>query len=643
MSSQSEYKALIGAGSGLQSYWPYDEASGNVVDAKGSIGGTANGSLTYSGTGKFQIGPGISAPGTGADYLDFGANYGFAGTASMTVEAWIRPGASNVDGRILAREKVVTPYGGWVFALIGGKLYYCRNKGDGTNAYFKDWSATTTTLASGTWYHVAVTYSSGNEALLYVNGVLESATKGGTSDLSFPSPYSVGTTGVGNLRSFICDNTTYGRLNARLMHVAVYNAELSAATLLDHYKAGGTAYLSDSLGLTDSITGIPKGQTINDTLGMTEGDGLDFSAVALATSGIQSLWKLNETSGSSIADSAGAITGTKGSAVTLAGAELYLGAGYAATFTDSATNAIVDLGNNYKHAGTTAFSVEAWFLSTNFTGTGGSNGIIGAWDGTSGWRFVVLGSGKVALVRYDSSGANDLIVGSKTLSTGVAYLLGCSYDGTTVKLYVNGVLDGSGTSTRSITASSTNLKIGAALTGYGSMIGRLGPIAKYSRALTASEFAAHYLPTGPADVSTTPGYGLSRTINDPLGLTDGRAGAPSWSKTDALGLTDSVSYEIGGRRDWITISDSVVVTQTGSSATYTRTITDTLGILDPRSRTHAAARGRDDTLGLTDAVTYQKLGNVATRPFIAPLDVASVTAPLDVVAATAPLDMDVEV
>ena len=641
------------------SYLKLDETSGSSMADAGSNGYTG----TQTGLTLNQSGPsGVGAAPTfdSTDRVDIGDHYPFTGTGAFTISAWIY--RTSTYGTIISKVKLSSPYTGWIFGTdaSGSKLLFERC--GGSSPFYSDYIGADSVPANQ-WVHVAVTYD-GTSIRFYQNGVIDS---GGAITASrsiaanttenclvgnYPSPYATPWQG-------------------KIAALAIWNGTaLSGATLAGHYAAAATAYtrtVNDALGLTDAATKARvltatisdslaptdtaarahvAARALSDTLRLRDGTD-DFNGLALATSGIDSLWKLDEVSGSTIGDVKGGITGTKGSGVTLGGGELFTGAGRSATFADDPTNAVVDLGDHYKLSGTENFSIEAWFRSTDLTPTGGSsNHVIGAYSTfpfANGWRLVVLTSGKVAFLRYDAAGNSDLIQGSTTLVENQTYLIGVSYDGTTVKLYVNGVLDGSGTSTRSVAAASSNLKIGASNSGVGSMVGRLGPIAKYSRALDATEFAAHYTPSGGADVTTSTATAHARTISDPLGLTDARAGSTAWSKTDTLGLTDAVSYEIGGRRDWITISDSVVVTQTGSATAYTRTISDSLGFLDPRSRAHAAVRSRDDTLGLSDAAGYQHLGNVAIRPFFAPLDVVAVTAPLDVVAVTAPLDLEVEI
>ena len=216
------------------------------------------------------------------------------------------------------------------------------------------------------------------------------------------------------------------------------------------------------------------------------GDAYDW--LVRTTSGVQSHWKLNETSGSSIADSIGSVTGTKGSGVTVGSTKLTPSStGYSATFDGDPIHANIDCGNNYKFSGTAAWTLEAWFNSTNFNPTNSSNHIFGAYNGTNGYRFAVASSGKMVVTR----GA-DTLVCSTTLSTSTTYHLVATFDGSNLKGYVNGVLDGTQASTASITAAATNAFISSTYSGVGAMQGRLDNVAVYNVALSDSTIADHY-------------------------------------------------------------------------------------------------------------------------------------------------------
>lgn len=102
-------------------------------------------------------------------------------------------------------------------------------------------------------------------------------------------------------------------------------------------------------------------------------------------------------------------------------------------------------------------------------------------------------AGKVhAVIEASGIGIEDL-AGATTLVAGTTYHIGFSYDGTTIKLYVNGVLDGS--RVRAGTLQVINLQsftIGTSgIAEFDGFDGRIDEVALYDHALTAERFAAH--------------------------------------------------------------------------------------------------------------------------------------------------------
>jgi hypothetical protein len=94
-----------------------------------------------------------------------------AGTP-RTIEAWVRPGAANESGVIVAQASETR---GWSLELVNGRAVFWMADSNGT------WrrAINNTTLVSGQWYHIAATYSS-TTARIYVGGVRGGAANVGT-------------------------------------------------------------------------------------------------------------------------------------------------------------------------------------------------------------------------------------------------------------------------------------------------------------------------------------------------------------------------------------------------------------------------------------------------------------------------------
>jgi hypothetical protein len=79
--------------------------------------------------------------------------------------------------------------------------------------------------------------------------------------------------------------------------------------------------------------------------------------------------------------------------------------------------------------------------------------------------------------------------GATTLQTGVWYHLAATWDGSTIKVYVNGVLDGSASRSSSLCQSSDPVQLLSTGTHFQ---GSASDIALYGTALSGGRIAAHY-------------------------------------------------------------------------------------------------------------------------------------------------------
>ena len=298
----------------------------------------------------------------------------------------------------------------------------------------------------------------------------------------------------------------------------------------------------------------------------------EYDRTVRTTSGLQSYWPLNETSGSTATDALGAVNGTKGSGVTFGGTAVTpVAGGYSAYFNGDAINANINLGNNYKFAGTASWSVEAWFNSDNFNPTNNSNHIFGAYDGTTGYRVAVSDTGVFFATR--KTGGEDNWSGS-TLSTGTTYHLVVTYDGSNIRGYVNGAVVGSTqASTRSVTAPSTNAFISSTYSGVGAMDGNLDNVAVYNTALSAATIAEHYA-AGVLRTTFTADAIISDTTRTKTFTADGVVYDPLRTNTftaDAHIVQDSWGLGAWSRRKLVGLSTPGATARTNYPVTVTVT------------------------------------------------------------------------
>lgn len=206
------------------------------------------------------------------------------------------------------------------------------------------------------------------------------------------------------------------------------------------------------------------------------------------TSGLVAHWKLDETSGTSAADSSGnGHTGTYVNTPTLNETGAF-GSSKAVTFASASTEYVEQSTLNWSTL-SSACTVAAWVKMTDFAATypivgNAGAGTVGLFVNTSGQLDVRLGGTTV--------GTNRLIAGT-AFSSGVWTHVCFTWDGTTLTLYTAGVVDGSDGS-MTTTFTSGNIRLARSTSAYTD--GTLDDVRIYSRALSAADVAELYAYTG---------------------------------------------------------------------------------------------------------------------------------------------------
>lgn len=237
-----------------EAYWRLGEASGSTVAADSSgtgRDGTYAGGVTLgeAGAPSSEVDTAARFDGTD-DYVTIpdAAAFDFTGTASFTIEAWVKPAALDATFRRVV-DKEASGVGGWGMHLhtTSGLTVYRVNGGTVQTA-----AAPASRFTAGAWHHVAGTYD-GTTIRVYVNGV-ERGT--GASGTAIPATAQV--VAIGR-------STDFGAyFGGTIDDVALYGSALSAARILDHYEAG-TLYLGRKLvpgrpvRVTSTHLGIPYG------------------------------------------------------------------------------------------------------------------------------------------------------------------------------------------------------------------------------------------------------------------------------------------------------------------------------------------------------------------------------------------------
>jgi len=144
----------------------------------------------------------------------------------------------------------------------------------------------------------------------------------------------------------------------------------------------------------------------------------------------------------------------------------------------------VDPGDVYDFAGTAPFTYEAWVTPdrvdatlrrvANKQSSDGLNGWL-VYYTSSAWKFERIGSGTYHSLQW-----------ATPPSVGTKYHVAVTYDGSTMRLYVNGVERANRASTLSIVNHASALRLGR------NVSGTIDEPAVYSSALSAAEISAHF-------------------------------------------------------------------------------------------------------------------------------------------------------
>lgn len=444
------YSSAVSATPGLVSYWRLGESSGTTAtDSKGTNTGTYTGTITALGQpgaiqGDSNTSVQLSTTGVSTQGSVVASN--ITVPIHVTWEGWIKLSAWPADSTVI---------GEWD-GTHGSMLYLVSPSGNHSITMWVQ-GASTADLIPGpslnAWHYLVGTYD-GTNARVYVDGQLAVGPTALTGPITSPAvALEMGAYNAGG----------GDRLQGYLDEVAYYNVVLTPAQILAHYNLGiGTTY----------------------------------ETKILSTAGLISYWRLDESSGTSAADSFGTNTGTYRNSPTLGQTGAIVGDSDTAVKFARASSQDVTIPDSSTLRFTSGpASVEFWF---KFTTSDGTNSVAFAQNvngailieangpAAGGWRFYSNGiaAGAVSSINITDTTTWHQFVGTVDVSNNY-------------KIYIDGINETTTLATPAFgfagTSNSTGIASdGAGPPGYEPFNGSIDEVSLYKVALTAAQVLDHY-------------------------------------------------------------------------------------------------------------------------------------------------------
>lgn len=223
------------------------------------------------------------------------------------------------------------------------------------------------------------------------------------------------------------------------------------------------------------------------------GGGGGGYAAAVAADSPAAWYRLGDASGTTMTDSSGSSRNGTYANVTLGTAGLVTGdANTAATFNGTTSTGITAYASWMNVS--SALTVEGIVKMTSVTG---AHPIIDRDHSGLGRVFLFrINNGKLELITSGGAVGVVFCTGTTTLSTGVKYHLAGTYDGSNLRIYINGTLEKTTAASGALnTGSSSPLTVGCSYSGTTSIAnfsnGIVDEAAYYTTALSGARIAAH--------------------------------------------------------------------------------------------------------------------------------------------------------
>jgi hypothetical protein len=308
---------------------------------------------------------------------------------------------------------------------------------------------------------------------------------------------------------------------------------------------------------------------------------LHAAGLAHAQQGLVAAYGFSEGTGTTVADASG-----NGNTGTISGAAWMTTGRYGSALSFNGTSNRVNINDSASLDLTTGMTLEAWVYPT----------------ATSGWRTVIIkeAANGLAYALYSSGdtsrpgvyisvgGMDRFAIGTTSLSLSTWAHLAATYDGSTLRLFVNGTQVATQSVTGTIAASASPLRIGGNAVWGEYFAGQIDEVRTYNRALTQAQIQTdmNSAINPPVPDTTPPTVTSVSPLSGATGVTTGTAVTATFSEAMSATTINASTFELRNASNSL-----VTATVTYSSATNTATLTPTASLANSTTYTASVKGG----------------------------------------------------
>lgn len=489
---------------GLKGYWSFNgkDVSGTTAYDRSGAGNT--GTLTGGPTiAEGKLAQGLNFDGTD-DYVSVADTAAFTQSA-LTVSFWKK------NTSVASNSSFLTKSSG------SNRSWSVQTLDAGRNIQFITSSSSVSeseygvtpngVMAVNQWHHVVCVFNGAGSTnaermQIYINGIAQSITFTGTIPATLVNnTQAVTIGGKGGVAGFL----------GFMDEVRIYNRALSAGEAKGLYDVGA----DDK---TNSAVSQPQGTGRLD-------------------SGLAGYWPLDNGSGTSATDAS-----TNGNTGTLTNGPTWTTGQIGSAVDFDGTDDSVNIGTDSSLVFTTVETVSAWVYMDALPGSGTTGTIFYKYSSGDSNYYYSLGifnnAGPIK-VRFSTGGGGAATDSTSSVSAGQWYHIVATFNRPTVSIYINGILDKTGTdNVASFASGSGTARIGGITSNY--FNGKIDDVRVYNRALSADEVAQLY------------------RLNAPTGTDTGLKGYWSFNGKDMSGTT---AYDRSGAGNTGTLTNGPAITE----------------------------------------------------------------------------------